>query len=72
MTNKSGLTGLALGVAAATVGLLYGGPMGPGLAVAGVAALGMTSLKKAKDDLLAARREGALSDMYFLWKAHKH
>jgi hypothetical protein len=72
MTNKSGLTGVALGATAATIGLLYGGPMGAGLAVAGAATLGMASLKKAKDDLLAVRREVALSEMYFLWKAHKH
>jgi hypothetical protein len=46
--------------------------MGGRLAVAGAATLGMASLKNAKDDPLTARREVALSDMYFLWRAYKH
>ncbi|MGH8715047.1 MAG: hypothetical protein ACREYB_13680 [Casimicrobiaceae bacterium] len=74
MSNHSGLTGVVLGAASAMVGLLSpiaGAPIGTGLAVAG-AVTALTALKKSKDDLLTARKEVSLSDMYFLWRAHRH
>jgi hypothetical protein len=75
LTVKSAGTGMALGVAAATVGLLtplHANPIGTGLVVGGAITLGASSLKKAVDDYLAVKREVSLSDMYFLWQAHRH
>jgi hypothetical protein len=40
--------------------------------VGGAVTMGMSSVKKSIDDHLAVKREVALSDMYFLWQAHKH
>lgn len=74
MTNRSGLTGVALGAATAVVGLLsplVGPQFGTGLAVAGAVAT-IQAFKKSMDDLLSARKDVSLSDMYFLWQAHRH
>lgn len=66
-------TGVGLGTIAATVGLLAPlGPLGTGLAVGGAITLGAQALKKANDDELAALKEVQMSDLYFLWRGHKH
>jgi hypothetical protein len=72
---RSTAAGLTLGAVAATVGLLtplQTNPIGAGLTVGGAITMGAASLKKALDDHLTVRRDVALSDMYFLWKAHVH
>jgi hypothetical protein len=72
---KSASIGLGLGVTAASIGLITPlslNPIGTGLVVGGAVTMGMSSVKKSIDDHLAVKREVALSDMYFLWQAHKH
>jgi hypothetical protein len=74
-STKSATIGLGLGVTAASIGLispLSANPIGTGLVVGGAVTLGMSSLKKSMDDYLSVKREVSLSDMYFLWEAHKH
>ena len=74
-TTKSAATGLGLGMAAATVGLLTplsANSIGTGLVVGGAITMGLSSIKKAVDDDFVVRRDVSLSDMYFLWQAHRH
>ncbi len=74
-TTKSAATGLGLGAAAVTVGLLTplsANPIGTGLAVGGAVVIGLSSVRKAIDDHLTVRKDVSLSDMYFLWQAHQH
>lgn len=74
-STKSAAVGLGLGVTTASIGLLAPlslNPIGTGLVVGGAVTLGMSSVKKSMDDYLSAKKDVSLSDMYFLWQAHKH
>lgn len=74
LSLRGASSGIVLGATATTVGLmspLSASSIGTGLAVGGaMTALG--SVKKALDDHWATKKEVALSDMYFLWEAHRH
>ena len=74
-TDKSAAIGVGLGIAAVTAGLLTplsANPIGSGLVVGGALTTAASSIKKAYDDRFAIQRDVALSDMYFLWRTHRH